>query len=209
VSLSPRLSHLRSHYHSHESVWDIGCDHGKLGLSFLDEKLVQKIHLVDPSPSVIFKLRQLIDSYITKELSKISIHEKRGQDIVPDSVKKIIFIAGMGGDEINEICRHLFSYLSPEDDLVISPHQDLLQLREELGQSGFSVGKESLVLDEGRFYQVLSLNRREGKKVHLYGEEIFRGEVGKEYLKHQLKVFSAHQDVRSERYLTYLRTLTQ
>lgn len=207
--LSPRLGTLRSHYHQHESIWDIGCDHGKLGLSFLSEKEVREIHLVDPSPPVIQKLTHFIDAYITEQSFKIHIHEQRGQDVVPDSSKKLILIAGMGGKEIISICSHLKPFLTLHDDLVISPHRDLLPLRESLHSSEFSLGKESVVLDEGRFYQVISLNLRKGEKVPLYGKEIFTGEVGEKYRQQQLEVFTAHQDERSRSYTQYLKSLTQ
>ncbi len=207
-SLSPRLSHLRSHYHHHESIWDIGCDHGKLGLSFLHESEVKEIHLVDPSPPVIQKLIHFIDAYITEQNFKIHIHEKRGQDIIPNSSSKLILVAGMGGKEIVSICDHLKSYLAPADDLVISPHRDVLQVREYLHASSYSLGKESLVFDEGRFYQILSLNVRPGDKVPLYGRDIFQGEVGVKYLKHQMDVMNTHKDGRSRSYADYLKTLT-
>lgn len=207
--LTPRLNHLHSHYDHHESIWDIGCDHGKLGLSFLNETEVKKIHLVDPSPLVIQKLAQLIDAYITEQKSKITIHQKRGQEVMPDPSKKLVFIAGMGGKEIASICDHLRDYLSGADDLVISPHRDLLQLREKLHHSDFSLGKESVIFDEGRFYQVLSLNLRAGEKVPIFGRDIFQGEVGENYRKQQLQVFSAHQDERSRSYTEYLNGLTQ
>jgi tRNA (adenine22-N1)-methyltransferase len=207
--LSPRLSSLRSHYDSHESVWDIGCDHGKLGLSFLKEDKVKKVHLVDPSPHVIKTLRHFIDSYITEQSFKLEIHEKSGQDVIPGPERKLILIAGMGGKEIESISLHLLNHLTPEDDLVISPHRDILQLRERLHSSPFSLVKESLIFDEGRFYQVISLKVKGERKVHPYGEEIFQGEEGEKYRQHQIAAFTAHQDVRSREYVQYLRGLTQ
>lgn len=207
--LSPRLNSLRLHYQSHESVWDIGCDHGKLGLSFLSEEKVKKIHLVDPSPHVINTLKHFIDSYITEASFKIEVHAKNGQEVIPGPERKLILIAGMGGKEIDSIITHLSKYLSPEDDLVISPHRDILPLRLKLSSSEFSLGKESLVFDEGRFYQVLHLKKTTGEKVHAYGNEIFSGEEGERYRLHQIATFSAHQDERSRAYVEYLKRLTQ
>lgn len=203
---SLRLSALHSHYAHHEHVWDIGCDHGKLGLSFLEYEEVKAIHLVDPSLPVIEKLRHFIDSYITGPSFKIRIEHKTGQEVVPGPEKKIVFIAGMGGKEILSILRHLINFMGPADDVVISPHRDILPLRKALGDSRFFLGKESLVWEEGRCYQILSLNTREQKKVHPYGEEIFRDE---KYLTHQIATFSAHQDVQSQAYVTYMKGLTQ
>lgn len=207
--LSPRLNSLRSHYNSHESVWDIGCDHGKLGLSFLHEREVKSIHLVDPSPHVIKTLKYFIDSYITEGSFKLIIHEKNGQNVIPGPERKLILIAGMGGKEINSIISHLHSYLSQDDDLVISPHRDILPLRNTLHESPFFLGKESLVFDEGRFYQVISLKIKGTEKVHPFGDEIFTGDLGERYRLHQIETFTAHQDERSREYVKYLKGLTQ
>ena len=170
---------------------------------------MKAIHLVDPSTLVIDTLKHFINSYITDPFFKIRIENKKGQEILPGPEKKIIFIAGMGGKEILSILHHLETKMSPEDDIVISPHRDLLPLRKELSESRFSLGKESLVFDEGRFYQILALNRREGRKVHPYGEEIFRNDLGDKYRAHQLSTFTAHQDLQSAGYVRYLRDLTQ
>lgn len=208
MALSLRLRTLRGYYQQHQSVWDIGCDHGLLGLSFLGEPLIQKIHLVDPSTLVMKSLKHSIDSYITEERNFLELHEKRGQDVVPGPEKKLIFIAGMGGKEIELIFQHLLPYLNAHDDLVISPHRDILPVREKLSTSPFFLRDETIVFEDGRFYQILSLCLRPGEKVHPYGERIFHGVVGEEYRQHQLKTFSAHKDERSGVYVDYLNSLT-
>src|SRR5690348_9300192 len=99
--LSERLLSLSRHYRNEKYIWDIGCDHGLLGLSFRDHELVEEIHLVDSSVPVIEKLKQTIDSYISK--ANLFIELKEGQKIKPHSSSNLIFIAGMGGKEIGEI----------------------------------------------------------------------------------------------------------
>ncbi len=209
LTLSPRLSALRSHFRNHEIIWDIGCDHGKLGLAFLAERAVNTIHLVDPSEHVIRNLKNYIDSYITDPFKKIKIENKKGQEITLGPQKKLILIAGMGGKEINEILERLQTQLGEEDDVIISPHRDILLLRNKLHSSPFSLVKESLVFDENRFYQVLALSVRKGPKVHPYGDDVFQGDLGKSYLLHQKLAFSAHKDLQSRAYLQYLDELTQ
>ena len=132
-----------------------------------------------------------------------------GQEIILGSESKLIFIAGMGGKEIEHIADHLRPQLGPRDDLVISPHRDILALRDWLSRGPFFLERESLVLDRGRFYQILSLSLREGRRVHPFGEEIFEGELGREYRNHQLGTFSAHKDVHSAAYVNFLNRLTQ
>ena len=208
MALSERLRTLRAHYRDHQSIWDIGCDHGLLGLSFLDLPIPPQIHLVDPSAKVIDTLTSHINSYITKNKDFLSIHRTRGQDIQLNPVKKLIFIAGMGGKEILDIYQHLLPSLSSIDDLVVSPHRDILSLRLKLHHSSFFLDRETLVFEDGQYYQILSLSLRDGFKVHPFGEEIFHGRTGEEYRQHQLRTFTAHKNDRSQAYVQYLQILT-
>lgn len=192
-------------YQNHTVIYDIGCDHGKLGRSFRDEPWVTSIHLVDPSSDVI---KNLLGSHIPEQDFKIQIEHKNGQDLVLRPGSKLILIAGMGGKEIGSILTHLLPQLSSSDDIVISPHRDLLQLRESLSLSPFYLKDESLVFDEGRYYQVISLNLEGTEKVHLYGNKLWEGEHGPGYREHQKLHFSAHQDTRSRAYVSFLRSLT-
>ena len=57
---------------------------------------------------------------------------KKGQDVILGPNSKTVFIAGMGGKEIGEIIQNLIPQLTPADRLVISPHRNILELRQYL-----------------------------------------------------------------------------
>ncbi len=186
-------------------IYDIGCDHGKLGRSFHDEPLVTSIHLVDPSLPVINNLK---DSYITVKDFKIEIEHRSGQNLILRPEKKLILIAGMGGKEIGSILTHLLPQLTSEDDVVISPHRDILQLRETLSETNFYLKNETVVFDEGRYYQVISLNLSGDEKIHPYGKYLWNSQSGEGYRQHQILHFHAHKDTQSRAYVSYLKSLT-
>lgn len=207
-SLSFRLRALHQQYRHESSIWDIGCDHGQLGLSFFSRDTVEAIHLVDPSLLVIETLKKkLKDSYITN--GKLFIHHQQGQEIELDPVSNCIFIAGMGGKEIGEIILHLLPQLTSNDRLIISPHRKILELRELLSSKALGLEHEELLKEDGQFYQIIVLCKNENlERVPLFGKKFWEGEVGKEYLIHQLKHFDLHQDVASKRYVDFLKSLT-
>jgi tRNA (adenine22-N1)-methyltransferase len=209
LKLSQRLSLLHSYHHNTSSIWDIGCDHGLLGLSFLEVEEVKEIHLVDPSSLVIHDLKlKLKDSYITKGSFKIHVHEKRGQDVVLNTERKTIFVAGMGGQEIKEILQALLPQLSPDDQVVISPHRKILDLREYLASSPFRLVKEEITFENDQYYQVMGLSLdQKYAPVSLYGEGVFEGEMGQNYKNHQILHFQRHKDVDSMAYFAYLKAL--
>lgn len=202
-TLSKRLGKLRSFYNHEKHVWDIGCDHGQLGLSFHNISSVENIHLVDPSLPVIDVLKQkLIDSYITK----VKIYHQTGQSLSIKSSSNCIFIAGMGGKEIGEIITHVLPQLNSSSRLVISPHRKILELRSLLNKLPVSLIEEEVILEDDQFYQILILAPGKGTPVSLYGENLWEGDTGKMYREHQLKAFGVHRDEASLSYVGFLRT---
>lgn len=207
ITLSERLKALRSFREDEKYVWDIGCDHGDLGLSFAYDN-VEVITLVDPSRPVIDTLQlklSNIDSYITKP--KISVLHSKGQQIKTSSSSNIFFIAGMGGTEILEIIQNLLPQIDSTSSIVISPHRKILELRKELHNMDVGLVTENSLFENSQFYQILHLRRGISEKVSLYGTKIWEGEIGKAYREHQISAFSRHQDPQSKDYFEYLKNL--
>lgn len=208
--LPHRLRHIRNCYENQDYVWDIGCDHGDIGISFLGHEKVKGVHLVDPSGPVIENLIKKIghiDSYITKELF-FKIIQKKGQNLKINTRNNCIFIAGMGGKMVGEIVESLYPQLSPEDLVVISPHRAILELRTKLNALSIKLINEEVIKEGKQFYQILTLKKIEtGSNVSLYGEQIWHGSLGEEYKNDQIKHFTHHQDVASLAYVEHLRSL--
>lgn len=207
MKLSKRLSLLTTFVgKGTTSIWDIGCDHGLLGTSFLERKEITEINLVDPSALVIETLKKnLLDSYITIP-EKIQIHDKKGQDIRLGPEQKTIFIAGMGGKEVIAIMERLLPQMTRSDVLVISPHKNFLMVREWLKNSELRLYDERVVLEDGRFYPILSLIKDQSLPiVSSYGERIWQGEEGEAYLRQEFAVHGRHQDKASLDYVAFLK----
>ncbi len=206
-TLSHRLRTLASYYHHTPEVWDIGCDHGLLGLSFLRHKEVKEIHLVDPSKPVIDRLTDSISAHIPIQASSLKVEHKRGQDIVFEtSYPKTIFIAGMGGKEILEIAQHLTPQMTSKDRLIVSPHRKIHELRQYLSNSKLKLFDETVIEEDDQFYQILVLEKNVNlPNVSGFGQQLWESATGRRYLEHQLKHVEVHQDVVSRAYLQYLQ----
>lgn len=206
-ALSFRLAKLQSYYSNERVVWDIGCDHGQLGLSFSAVDSVTSIQLVDPSQKVIATLNKKIkDAYIS--VPKINVQHKEGQNLLIDTTSNLIFIAGMGGLEIGEIVSKLHSQLDQTSKFVISPHRKILEVRALLNKLPISLLSEEVIQENGQFYQILELGlNTDGMKVPLYGEELWNSPLGEEYRQYQLRYFDYHKDLASQAYVRYLKAL--
>ncbi len=203
--LSKRLKALASHYDGQQSIWDVGCDHGLLGLSFVNHPLRPHIHLVDPSLDVINKLQQVIDSDIPKS-HFIKIHHKKGQELKLETNSKLIFIAGMGGKEIKEILKALRSQMSASDRVVVSPHRGILELREYLALSDFRLVHEYALMEDEQYYQVICLDFKSNDLVSVFGRGVFEGGVGEAYRRKLIETYEIHQDPQSRAFLRYLKS---
>lgn len=206
-TLSLRLSTLQSYYQNERVVWDIGCDHGLLGLSFSDTETVTGIHLVDPSAKVIDVLNKKIkDSYISKP--KVFVHHQEGQSLKIESNSNLIFIAGMGGLEIGEIVTSLIPQLDETSRIVISPHRKILEVRALLNSLPVCLLSEQVIIENGQFYQMLELGLTpNGMKVPLYGTDLWKSSIGEDYRQYQLKYFDYHKDLAAKAYVEFLKSL--
>ena len=121
----------------------------------------------------------------------------------------MVFIAGMGGKEIQEIIKNILPQLTPSDRLVISPHRNILELRKYLNSTELGLVDEICLKEDGQFYQILCLIKEpEFAKVSLYGAKIWDSEIGQDYRDHQIRTFSYHQDERSQAFVSYLKALS-
>jgi tRNA A22 N-methylase len=207
--LSHRLRTLANFYHQSPVIYDIGCDHGLLGLSFCEREEVREIHFVDPSGPVIESLNvNLIDSHISRKDLILETHQITGQKLQLSPLSKCIFIAGMGGKEIGEILLKLTPQLSSIDRVVISPHRKILELRRSLQDSPFGLVTELVMREENQFYLIMVLEkRRDLPRISRYGTYLWQTPDGKEYLNKEVNHFGLHQDDLSKGYIEYLQSV--
>ena len=204
MGLSKRLKTFSQFYQNHAFIWDIGCDHGLLGTSFLNQPLVKQINLVDPALPVIKNLK---DSYIT--IPKINIIHSKGQNLtIPHPNQNSLFIAGMGGLEMKEILQRLLPQLGDADRILISPHRHVLELRAYLQSSPFRLVEEGVIEEASHFYPFLYLSLDERfEEVTLYGKQMWVGKEGQKYLSYLIGHLSCHKNLASQAYLNHLKAL--
>ncbi len=102
-------------------LWDIGCDHGLLGLTAVVSGRVRRVHLVDPAISVIENLRSTLNSPKYKDWwreheARVQLVLARGEDVIGDA-RGAIVIAGIGGETMVKILEHVQSF----ECLVLNP----------------------------------------------------------------------------------------
>lgn len=203
VKLSQRLNRFHHCYQGQQVIWDIGCDHGHLGLSFLNHPARPHIHLLDPATAVINKLEKRFNA---SDIPRVTLFHQAGQEVCLDPHKShFIFIAGMGGLEIIEILNQLLPQLKVEDQLLISPHNKLLEVRQYLREKGEWLLAEHVLKEAGIWYPYLLLQKT-GKSCPEFGDDIFNSEEGRQYRLYLIDQLSRHRDQRSQEFLCFLQS---
>jgi len=111
-----------------------------------------------------------------------------------------VVIAGMGGELINRILENGRHVWESTGHFVLSPQSELGEVRRYLENQGFSIKKEAMVEEEGKFYTIMEAEhgRMELSKAcfYEYGKDLIekRDPVLRRYLEKEERVLCSILD---------------
>lgn len=198
--LGVRLQHL---YHWAEAagpfadIWDLCCDHGRLGLHIYQAQRGappsqrSRVHLNDCVPHIIEKLQHGYAEWMGEHLS-IECRDA-GDIVLPESGRQLIVLAGVGGVTIAGILRSLLfrneTQQLPPIDLLLSPNRHAFDLRLFLREHPFVLLQEAFVTEKGSHHEHLHLRlHASGEKPSLVGEALWQPLTSdkRDYIKAQI-----------------------
>lgn len=147
-----------------DTLVDVGCDHGLLGLNALRKKKANKVIFVDISLESLNKSIDLIRKY--ELLHKSSFMQTDGLKDVKEPYDLIV-IAGIGSDEIIKILEDAKYF----GEGIFVPHSKPQKLRAYLSGK-FHIKSDDIIEENNRFYSIISVTR--GSTVYTE-EELFLG----------------------------------
>lgn len=167
LHLRPRLLRVLSYVRDGDVLWDIGCDHGYLGMRALLDKNLSKLICVDQSPRVIENLKkrmalenlppqvrqdvlQRIPDYEDKDIRHICAD---AASLKPEPISGTVVIAGMGAKAIIRILNEFVcKNWRPHTQLLLIPNAERQRLREALQEMQLHVQEESIQDGKRVFY---------------------------------------------------------
>lgn len=152
IKLPPRL-YAAAELVGKGTVADIGSDHAHLPIYLVQHGSSRALASdINEGPCQ----RARINIYAWGLHNKIKVVCRDGlcgiEDFSPDN----IVIAGMGGELIVSILQKSDYPQKTGCRLVLVPHTMQNVLRKHLSESGFAIDEEKVVLDGGKYYQILS-----------------------------------------------------
>jgi tRNA (adenine22-N1)-methyltransferase len=173
MKLSNRLELVVSFADQAETAADIGTDHGHVPVELVRRGIVKKALAMDVRKGPLGKAEENIRAAGLTD--KIELRLSDGMEKLKAGEADVVIIAGMGGElmiHILEQGRHMWDSVS---QWVLSPHSELARLRRWLASQGFSIKKEAMVFEDGKYYTVLDVRKgRETPKGEEREERSFR-----------------------------------
>ena len=148
------------------AIADIGCDHAYVSIALRQRDMAHKVIAMDVRKGPLAIAKNNVMQYGLEDTITLRLSDGLEQ-LQPDEVDAII-IAGMGGLlmlRILEEGRLVWKEAKKRPALILQPQSDIDQVRRYLYENDYSIDRECMLIDEGKYYTVISA--KPGKKENI------------------------------------------
>ena len=182
MELSKRLKSVADMVTKGSKVADIGCDHGYVSIYLIEKKLANDVIAMDVNKGPLECARQNVEREGLAQYIELRLSDGL-KALVVGEVNSII-CAGMGGRLVVKILTEGKRILSQVKELILQPQSEIQLVRKFLYENGFQIVQENMVLDEGKYYQMMRAVKQEqwlGDSEWTNGEGVSITEVEAKY----------------------------
>ena len=190
MELSKRLKAIADMVEEKTSA-DIGTDHGYLPIYLVKEKGLEKVIACDVNKGPLKKAEENISAFNVGD--RIQTRLGNGLEKVSPGEVECITISGMGGMLIISILKDGIETVKSAGRLILQPQHDIPRVREYIMSIGFKIDKEDMLIDEGKYYTVISAVKGEDTAYSnielMFGRKLIETKniYLKKYLDHRMK----------------------
>ena len=180
VKLSKRLERIASFVQPGSRVADIGTDHGYVPIWLVQKGVCPSALAMDVRKGPLERAEEHVEEVGLS--GKIELRLSDGLAKLKAGEADTVVIAGMGGKltcRILEQGRHVWENWSEgKERLILSPQSEQDEVRHFLEEQGFSILREAVLTDEGKYYIVIEAARgtmRPGREQdYRFGADLIR-----------------------------------
>lgn len=154
-----------------DDIWDLCCDHGRLGLHLHQALRAQpsrpRVHLVDQAPQSIAELKVRYSHLLNEDLSIAQMDA--ANIILPNQGRQLLLLAGVGGATIASILARIVERLLEERtqlvadiEFMLSPNLKTFDLRRFLQANNFELLAEEFISEKGWSHEHIHVRYRMG-----------------------------------------------
>lgn len=154
MNISNRLKSVAD-YVEYRTCADVGTDHGYVPIYLMENDICDKVIAMDINEGPISKCNENIEKYNYSD--RIETRISNGLQKLSCGEVESVVISGMGGMLIKDILSYDLKLTKSVKQFVLSPHGDVPVVREFLKDNGFTINRENMVYDEGKYYIILDV----------------------------------------------------
>lgn len=160
MEISKRLQTVAEQIKQCNTIADIGTDHGYVPIYLYNKGIINKAIACDINEGPLKRADNNIKLYGAGE----AIETRLGSGLCPVKTFEAdaAVIAGMGGMLIIDILKDSLETVKSLKQLVLQPQLDISSVRRYIHGIGFKIDNEEMIIDEGKYYTIISA---------VYGEE--------------------------------------
>ncbi len=153
-TLSPRLEKALELLGDTDVLADIGCDHGYFSIAALKRGRCKSVIAADVSAPSLRKAERHAAECGLQE--RFAFRCGDGLSVLASGEANAAVLLGMGGELIVSILEASAECACSLERIVMQPMRGEAELRKYLYKNGWHILDEAVVLDGGRFYQLIS-----------------------------------------------------
>lgn len=153
MEVSKRLQRIAGFVTWNHTVADIGTDHGYLPVYLIKEGISKKVLAMDIGKGPLKSAEKTIASYGLADCIETRLSD--GLAGLQQGETDTIVIAGMGGELVCGILGREIEKAKAAKELILSPQSEIFKVRAFLREHGFTIVKEDMLVDEGKFYVIM------------------------------------------------------
>lgn len=161
MELSKRLQAVADLVREGQVVADVGTDHGYIPIYLLEAGKCKKAIAMDVNNGPLLRAKEHIAEHGLTQ--KIQVKLSDGVKALSVGECDCVVIAGMGGAlavKIMEEGREVFESLK---EFILQPQSELVKVRQYLWENGYCVVDEDMVLEDGKFYPMMKVQKGSSK----------------------------------------------
>ena len=153
VVLSERLKAVAGMVTVGNRVCDVGCDHGFVPIYLVQQGKSPRVLAMDLREGPLRAAREHVGAYGLN--GQIETRLSDGLHNYNIGEADTLICAGMGGGLMQRILAQESKKAASFQELILQPQSEIEQFRRFLRENGFRILDEEILLEEGKFYQVI------------------------------------------------------
>lgn len=153
VVLSERLKTVADMAAVGNRVCDVGCDHGFVPIYLVQQGRSPRVLAMDLREGPLRAAREHVAAYGLDGQIETRLSDGLHNYVIGEA--DTLICAGMGGGLMLRILAREKEKAMSFQELILQPQSEIEQFRRFLRENGFCICDEEILLEEGKFYQVI------------------------------------------------------